>query len=366
MIRPRRWLITLAICLLVFGSLAVYKVLQIRAAIDFGASFPEPSATVEAIHSVAHQEQSEITTIGEIVAPQTMDLRNEIEGRVVAVNFVAGAIAHQGQVLLQLDISEESARLESARVRAKLAKLNLRRIEKLIKSNTVSLERLDQARAEYDISVADIRTQEARIDKKTLRSPFDARTGLHEFEVGQLVANNTLITTLVGINDYVWVDFNLPQKYASAEIGTHVKVTTVEAESETLQGKIIARDSVMSAASRNLRFRAQIPAHSAIHSNAIVNVILPVGAAQERISVPTSAIRNDALGHFVYVLEAQEVSEEYRARRRSVVLGSTMSEPDTLFVSLLSGLKEGELVAGNGAFKLHDGLLVFIKTRHPD
>ncbi len=42
----KRWLVVVAVCLSVFLILALVKFLQIRAAIAFGESFPEPSETV--------------------------------------------------------------------------------------------------------------------------------------------------------------------------------------------------------------------------------------------------------------------------------------------------------------------------------
>ena len=46
--KTRRWLITIALCLSIFVGLGAYKVMQVRSAIAFAESFPEPSETVEA------------------------------------------------------------------------------------------------------------------------------------------------------------------------------------------------------------------------------------------------------------------------------------------------------------------------------
>ena len=177
----RRWLIALIACALVFAALAGYKVMQIKAAIAFGNSFPEPSETVEAVTVDSSRVQSYNQTIGVIVAPQSIVLRNEVAGRVSVVNFESGALVEKGRILLQFDISEEAARLKAAQAQADLARLDLQRIKKLKNSKTVSEERYDQARAQYNIASAEVNSLQAIIDKKTLRAPFAARAGLHEF-----------------------------------------------------------------------------------------------------------------------------------------------------------------------------------------
>lgn len=367
-IQAKRWFITLAACLLVFACLAVFKVMQIRAAIEMAESFPEPSETVEAEAAKVQNIQPRVSTLGEIIAPEMVELRNELEGRIDAVGFVAGTLVKKGQILIQLDISEETARLKAARASADLARIDLQRIEKLRQSQTVSQERLDQAKAQYDIATAETRAQQAIINKKTLRAPFDAYTGLHTFEVGELLERNTLITTLVGITELTWVDFSLPQQHIGITVGTDVNVELIDQSSvsdslllpKTLVARIIARDSVISDRSRNLRFRAKLQLPQQIPPNTVVNVTVPVGQSHQQVTVPTTAVNHDGLGDYVYVLEADTEKQAYRAIRRTVTLGTRIFKHGQRRTAIDSGLQEGELIASRGAFKLREGLLTFI------
>lgn len=367
--KTRRWLITVGACLLVFAALAAYKVNQIRSAIAIAESFPEPSETVEAVVTKSKLVRPSVSTLGEVIAPQMVTLRNEIEGRVTEVNFESGAIVKQGQILLQLDVSEERARLQSAQASAELARLDLQRIQKLSLSQIVSQERLDQSQAQYDIAEANIKALQAIIDKKTLRAPFDAYTGLHSFEPGEFLQSNTLITTLVGISNYVWIDFNLPHQETGLDIGTNVEVSLVDPRSRQAENKmtavVIARDSILSAASRNLRLRARLDPDSPIPPNTVVNVTIPSGLEVSQTTVPATSIVRDGLGSYVYILQEDKANNGYRALRRKVTLGERTDNGSLHTVSLTSGLEEGELVATNGAFKLREGLLVFIKDRKP-
>ncbi len=362
----RRWFITVSLCVVVFGALAAFKVMQIRAAIAFGESFPEPSQTVEATQVEKTTVQSRITTIATVVAPQTIDLRNELEGRIAHINFTSGSTVKAGEVLLQLDITEESARLKAAQARARLSELDLKRVRKLRKNSTVSEERLDQAEAQFNIARADMAELKATIDKKTLRAPFDAHTGLHQLEVGEFLSANTIITRLVGINDHIWVDFSLPLNQSQLALGTSIKVLPNSDHQQAVEGLVIAQDSIVSADSRNLMYRARVTNTQKLPHNTIVNVEVPIANKLDALTVPASAIRHDALGSFVYLLNEDSANSGYRAQRQSVVLApaaNALSGDTHLTATITKGLQEGQLIAANGSFKLRSQLLVFVKSR---
>lgn len=353
----RRWLLTLAACLLVFAALAGYKYMQIRAAIAFGESYPEPSATVEALTASSYTSETSVTTIGELIAPQSIELRNELEGRISYVGFRSGAEVSSGAILLQLDTREEQARLKAAEARANLARLDLERAKKLLANNTVSQERVDQAAAEFDVARANIRELEAIIDKKTIRAPFNARTGLHQLEVGEFLESNSHITTLVGLNDFSWVDFSLPVTYRSVGPGTPVRVTLPGETAASIDGQVIAIDATVSASTRSRRFRARLE-QAGLPPNSLANVEVIIGTS-DKVQIPVTAVQHDVLGTYVYRLEPDEHTNAYRARRQAIVLG----REDRQTVVVESGLSAGQLIATQGSFKLRSGLLTYVSER---
>jgi membrane fusion protein (multidrug efflux system) len=361
--KVRHWIVAVSACLLLFAGLAAYKYSQIRAAIAFGESFGEPSETVESVSVEIRDMQEYVSTIGEIVAPQSVILRNELPGRIVAVNFSSGSKVSQGDTLVQFDIAEEQAQLTSAQARAELARLDLKRARALQGSQMVSEERIDQAVAQANVARAEVLALQAMIDKKTLRAPFDAVTGLHQFEPGDVLQANTEITTLVGISPFIWVDFSVPDNQAGIALGTEVIVAHPTEPETLLRAEVVARDSVVSAQSRNLRLRARLDNSAGLAPNTAVNVAVPVGQALARVHVPATAVRLDGLGDYVFVLEPDPGAGEsaYRARRQAVTVGPQRGQ----WVAIMKGLQGGELVAANGAFKLRQNILVRLGERSP-
>ena len=360
-----RWTKTLAACGIVFGALTTYKVLEIRAAIAFGESFPEHSETVETALSFTQPYSETVSVIGEVLATQQVELRSEIPGRIVKVGFTSGQQVAKGQLILQQDISEESALLDSARARLTLAQSVYTRYKNLHQAKAVSQEQLDRAKAEVATIQGEVAVLYSTIAKKTIRAPFAGASGIHQFEVGQFLLDNVLITSLVGEQEQLWIDFQLPQFYPELKKGSFVRVRQLQHRQSNnwVEARIIARSALVSSANRSYAYRAQIDRTllpAAI--NASVTVKVPVAAKLELMTVPATALQQDHLGQFIYLLKPEtdttSNTQTYRAVRQQVTVKSKQQG----YVVLIKGLDANQLVAAAGAFKLYPGVLVHVNN----
>jgi membrane fusion protein (multidrug efflux system) len=361
-----KWAMAILGCAAVLAGLGFYKVAEIRAGIAQAEAYPEQSETVEVATVAAGEYRRELNVVGEVVAPQRLDLRNEIAGEIAAVNFASGAPISKGQVLIQLDDSVERANLQAAQARADLARLVLDRNTKLFDSGVSNADQMDRARAELTTASAQIDVLNRTIEKMTLRAPFDGRAGLHTFEVGQFLQSNTLITNLVGDTDDMWVDFQVPQFYRQLPSGTELSVTTIDDENDSTRtpAVVIAEGTILNPSNRSRGYRARIPNRSAQYSaNTMVNVHVPTGEVERVLSVPAVAVQNDPLGQFVYALGDDGNGRGLRAKRQRVDV--KVVENDRALLEPGTGLAEGDQIAGAGAFKLYEGILVVAGERTP-
>ena len=353
----RSWLVVIAGFIVFTAALAWYKVAQIQAGIAKGKAFGEPMEVVEFAVAEQTQWQPTVSASADVVAMQSVDLTNELGGQVVAIEFAAGDTVRKGQVLLRLDTSEERAQLAAAQADAELARLELGRNQQLAKTGVASVEARDRSLAQRNAAAAEEDRLQAIIDKKTIRAPFNARAGIFELSVGQYLQANTAITRLVGATGQLWLDFNLPQQQATLAIGDPVNAVIPSVPDDVFVATVIARDARVNPRSGNLRYRAVVDNKDGrLYPGTVVSVTAAVGPPQVATRLPMTAIRYDAVGPNVYVLvpaEAGAAAPE-RAAKRRVSLGP---EQDQLVV-VTSGVKVGERVAANGAFKLRDGLLV--------
>jgi membrane fusion protein (multidrug efflux system) len=258
---------------------------------------------------------------------------------------------------VRLDTREEQAQLAAAKADAELAQLDLDRNQKLASRGVASQEARDQAQAQRNSAVAQEERLQAVIDKKIIRAPFDGTAGIYSLEVGEYLQANTLITRLVGKQQQIWLEFNLPQQQLDLQLGDSINVQPQAATDKPIAASIIAKDTRVNPRSGNLRYRAIADnPDGRLFPGTVVTVSVPAAEPQTVTRVPMTAVRYDAFGANVYVLEPAEpgAAAEFRALRRVVTLGPESGQ----MVVIKSGLHAGEKVAGNGAFKLREGILV--------
>lgn len=222
MVQLKRWLITIFTLLCIVAILGFIKFTQIKAAIAFGESFPEPSQTVEVMQVSAAQWRPNLQVIGEVKAKRSVELRNEFEGIITKVAYPSGGMVSQGDLLVQLDIAPELAELEAINAQIELAKLDVKRASDLLEVRASSRDQLDRANAELMVNQARAKALQANIDRKTIKAPFSGTASIHDWEVGTYIAANTVITRIIGDLSSVWVDFSIPQWQANIELGSTV------------------------------------------------------------------------------------------------------------------------------------------------
>lgn len=356
----KRWIITGVSCAVIFIGLASIKALQIRSAIAFAESFPEQSESVESAYGQLLSYAPTIIVSGRVLSPQQLAIHSESSGRIAQIGFASGDTVKKGQLLLQLDASEEIALLDSAQTQLALAQSILKRNDNLFKSNAVSEENLDRAKADVATAKANIAQLNAIIRKKTISAAFTGTTGMHQFEVGQLLQENMLITQLIGKTEELWVDFQIPQTYSTLEKNSEISIQAfndTNKKNTWINAEIISKSNIINPSNLSMRYRASIISKSlAVPINTSVNVRIAIGKKSQAIKISATAVQQDYLGQYIYVLDNDEHSDSYRAKRQSVDI---ISKDNSW--ALLRNNKEidsNTLIATDGAFKLHTGLLV--------
>ena len=350
-----KWLLVIIILAGTIFGLQSYKSSLQEAANAQAASMPEMAATVTAVKVSNISYQKHIQVSGAVQAFKFLMLNNELAGEITRLNAASGRLVNKGQVLLELDHRDEDARLMAAKATLTLNQQTLDRNIKLHKNRGISEEQVDQARAAVQIAKADISVIATAIDKKMLTAPFTAKVGIHTLEVGQYLDKNSQVLELVGVNGFTWIDFNLPQLYQELDLASTVIISPINQDS-AFEASIIAIDPQLSRLSRHLKYRAQLPSETlALKPNTLVSVIVPIANKKTLASVPDLAIKRDALGNYVFVLEA-DGEGSYRAKQVPVELGERQGEQ----VMILAGVEAGQLIANKGAFKLFPGMKVYL------
>lgn len=353
----RRSTILVAALLLLGTGLAAWKFAIAKDASAVAANQPEPSEVVVAASARQGPYRDVTTAIGTVVATRSVSLRNEVPGTVATVRLEPGRVVEAGALLVALDVDVERAELRAAEARAKLAASTLARYERMAERQAASAIELDNVRAERDIAQAEIERLRAVIERKTIRAPFRARVGIADVHPGQFLEAGTLLTTLQGVDDGVYVDFTVAQLVAAGlAAGDEIEIVSSETDSVSAVAVVRAVDARVDPVTRNAVVRARLEGVGAhLAPGASVRVRVPVGIERLAVFVPVGALRRGPAGDHVFVLEGTEEGH-VRARMRHVRTGPVVGRE----VVVLEGVEPGERLAASGSFKLRDGVLVHV------
>ena len=336
------------------GGLAAWKVADLRRDSVAAASRPEMMEAVTSAIASPRAHRPSVTSIGTVLALQSVTLRNELAGTVRRVALTPGQIVKNGTVLVALDVAVEMADLKAREAQLVLAETTLSRLQRLLDPQAVSAEEVDRARAERDVAQAEISRIRAVIERKTIRAPFRARIGISDVHPGQYLSEGTVLTTLQSIDASSNVDFTVAQGVAARlGVGDTVLIVTEQGNAQ-VPARIVAIDSRVDPVTRNAAVRARIAdANHELTPGASVRVLIRSGAAIDAVAVPVSAVRKGPDGDHVFVI-APDDSGKVRAHLRPVLAGEVLGDE----VLILRGLEAGEQVAASGSFKLREGALI--------
>jgi membrane fusion protein (multidrug efflux system) len=268
----------------------------------------------------------------------------------------------EGDLLVQLEVSQELAQLRSAEAQMRLAQANLARQENLLKGRVSSQADYDSVKAQFDQAVARVEEVKALINKKTIRAPFGGVLGIRAVNLGQYLQSGAQVAPLQSL-DPIYVNFWLPQQnLGQIAAGQSVRVRADGLPDLEFEGKINAVDSVIDEATRNVRVQATLANPNALlRPGMFVNTEVPLSETSNHVVLPATAIQYAPYGDMVYIIEEMKGPDgkTYRGVRQQVVkVGETRGDR----VAILSGVKSGEEVVTSGVFKLRPGVHVQVNN----
>jgi len=362
--------------LIVIGGLGGIKFAQISSLIAFGKAAEAAGPPPEAVGGAPAQELSwegQLSAVGSVVAERGVAVSNDSPGVVKAIKFDSGDEVKKGQVLVELDTGVERAQLASAQARRDLAQQTAERTRKLAASQTVTQAKVDTDEAQLKTAQTELSALSAQIDRKVVRAAFTGRLGMRQVNLGQYLAPGTTMTTLEAL-DSVFVDFTLPQQaLPDLNVGLPVRITVngnlTAGEPLVATGTIAAVDPSVDPATRSIKVRAAVPnPGQKLRPGMFVDagVLLPKRASV--VAVPQTAIVHASYGDSLFVIEEPKAEDKVPpgtkvqiARQQFVKLGEARGD----FVAVLGGVKAGQQVVTQGAFKLHNGARVMVNTKVP-
>jgi membrane fusion protein, multidrug efflux system len=323
-------------------------------------SAPQPAVVVTAIKAAPQEWQPQLNAVGSLRAVRGVDVTTEIAGLVREIRFKSGDEVKAGALLVQLNADSDLAQLASLKAAADLAQVTLTRDRAQLAAQAISQAQVDSDQADLKSKRAQAASQQATIDKKTIRAPFSGRLGITLVNPGQYLNPGDKVVTLQTI-DPIYIDFNLPQQQISAvSLGQTVTVSSDAYRGQGFSGKVTAIDAKVDTATRNVQIEATLPnPKKQLLPGMFARAAVDAGEKKAYLTLPQTAITYNPYGATVFVTADKKDAKghpQVQAQQVFITPGPTRGDQ----VAILKGVSEGATVITSGQLKLKNGTPVRI------
>jgi membrane fusion protein (multidrug efflux system) len=287
-----------------------------------------------------------ITGSGQIEAVQSIELRPEVEGRLVGILVREGTEVQAGQPLFKVDDAELKAQVARLEAERDLARQALRRTRELLEQNASSEADLELAEANARSSEAQLELTQLRLDRTVVRAPFSGIVGERFVSLGDYVTSSTRLVSLQTVDPQRAV-FQVPERYARRlSLGQEVTFYVAALPGVEFTGRVDFVDPVVQLPARTITVKAEVPnRRRELKPGMFIEARLATDIRPDAVVVPEDAILPLQSATFVWVVS------EGKASRRQVDLG--VRKPG--FVEIKSGVEVGEQVVVGGLERLSEG-----------
>ena len=313
----------------------------------------EATAVVEATRVDPQRFAERLELVGQLTAAESVMIRPEIAGVIASVAFQEGQRVKEGDPLFTLRPGEQRAALREANAQRALALDVFKRTEALSKVNVSALSEHDRAREEVEAAEANVDMARINLERTEIRAPFDGALGARLVSPGDRVDSDSDLVQLDAVQK-LRLEFSMPETAVSlARNGLVVAVRVAAYPDEVFSGEVYFVSPSLDPNSRRLPLKAWIPNEAGqLRPGMFARVEVEVDRALDALVVPDSAIAYDAVGTFVWRVDAEQ-----RAERVPVVLGPRQDGQ----VVVRSGIAAGDVVVTSGNLKLFPGIAVQIR-----
>lgn len=305
-----------------------------------------PPMPVEVVAATRDTVVDAIIASGQIEAVQAIEVRPEVEGRIVDILVREGGAVSRGAPLLKVDDAELKAQVAQLEAERDLAVQALNRTRELLAQNASSAADLERAEATARSAVAQLELAQVRLERTVVRAPFAGVTGQRFVSLGDYVTRATPLVSLQTVDPQRAV-FQVPERYArDLAIGQRVTFGVASVPGQRFTGRVEFVDPRVQLPARTIMVKAAVRnPRRLLKAGMFIEARLVSETRPNAVLIPEDAILPLEGADFVWVVT------NGTAQRREVHLGVRVPG----FVEVQSGVEEGEQVVVGGQERLGEG-----------
>ena len=305
-----------------------------------------PAMPVEAATARADTVVDAILATGQVEALQSIDLRPDVEGRLVQILVREGSPVARGTALFKIDDAELRAQVAQFEAERDLARQSLSRTRDLLQQKASSQAELERAEATMRSNEAQLELLKVRLARTLVRAPFSGVMGQRFVSLGDYVTNTTRLASLQTVSPQR-ATFQVPERYAEqVRRGQDVTFRVAALPGREFTGKVDFVDPVVQLPGRTILVKAVVPnPRRELQAGMFIEARLATAVRPSAVVIPEDAVLPLQGSNFVWVVA------DGKATRRQVELG--VRTPG--FVEVKSGVENSETVVVGGQERLAEG-----------
>jgi membrane fusion protein (multidrug efflux system) len=305
--------------------------------------------TVKTAKIASAELTRQVKTLGTALAYDSAKIVAATSDYLTFLDINEGQPVKKGQLLAQLNDTEEKARVNELKALLNEQKRQLARLNNLTRTQASAISLQDEQQAKVNATQAQLDAVLARLSEMQIKAPFDGLLGLRQVSEGAYIATGTVLTTLDDIS-VIRVEFNVSEHYiADLKLDMPLAITNVAYGETKFVGKIKAMDPRLDPVTRSIKVHGTIDNRELkLRPGMLLNVTVEL-ANNKVLQVSEKAIVPLQNRHYVFV-----VATDGSVKQVEVTLGQRV--PGS--IEVLSGLNEGDEVVIEGTQKLRNGVVI--------
>ncbi|CVD28848.1 MULTISPECIES: efflux RND transporter periplasmic adaptor subunit [Serratia] len=306
---------------------------------------------------------------GEIRPHEESQLSFRIDGRILSRPVDVGDKLKAGQTIATLEprnnenqVRSAQAELAGAVSSERLAALNFRRLQSLIKTGAIAQAQVDEARVNLEVAAArrvsaqsNLKIAQEQLGYTRLVAPADGVVTSVKLNPGQTVSAGQGVVTL-SLNQGVDAVFDVPEAILYSNLSDNkVKIALLSDPSVVTEGVIRDVNPQADKQTRTWRVRVSLPnppEKMALGATVQGSIVIPGQAA---FVLPASAMTRDGADPAVLIVQPDTLTLALRK------VNVTRYSSEDVFIA--DGLKPGDKVVIAGVSKLRPGEKVSLEDK---
>ncbi|HHG86201.1 MAG TPA: efflux RND transporter periplasmic adaptor subunit, partial [Bacteroidetes bacterium] len=280
--------------------------------------------TVEVVHPRMQAFEADLRLTGSLEANQFVKVHAMESGYLRSLNKEIGDQVKNGETIAVLENPELIQQFERAKAELILRKSHYERLKGIYDKtpDLTTIQDLEQAKAEFDKSIAEKKALATRIGFLTVRAPFSGVVTARYLDPGAVVQSAVHNGNAMPLVDVMEIDrlrlvLDFPESdLQHVRVGTSLKVTFPEVPGKVLETKVTRMAYALDAISRTMRMEADLTNKDLLlKPGMFAKVSIHLKNEAEALTVPLIAVTSIKNQQFIFRVR------DGRVEKLQVVLG---------------------------------------------